>query len=46
MDLKKLAENCGIAFPSQVMILAMEVEYPYSIGAPLTPNVAYALVRV
>ena len=42
-DLKKLADNCGIAFPSNVRILAMEVEDPYSIGAPLTPAVAFSL---
>lgn len=42
-DLKKLAAHCGINFPSTVRILAMEVEDPYSIGAPLTPAVAFAL---
>jgi hydrogenase maturation protease len=42
-DLQKLARNCGIAFPSHVQILAMEVQDPYSIGAPLTPAVAFSL---
>ncbi|PLX23106.1 MAG: hypothetical protein C0600_15740 [Ignavibacteria bacterium] len=42
-DRKKLAANCGIPFPRDIRILAMEVEDPYSIGAPMTPAVVFSL---
>ena len=42
-DLRALADQSGISFPDEVLMLAMEVRDPYSIGEELTPEVSMAL---
>lgn len=38
-----LAARLEVPFPTRIRVLAMEVENPHEIGAPMTPRVAAAL---
>jgi hydrogenase maturation protease len=41
-ELAAVAERLGLAFPAQTRVLAVEVEDPYTLGAPLSGSVARA----
>ena len=42
-ELAAVAERSSIAFPSETTVLAVEVEDPFTLGAPMTPAVEAAV---